>query len=248
MIGFGLDLAGYTQKKSSLAAIATQGTTAHVTLLRGSAFSQKRATASNFNTTVDEEAKDVQRCMSLGPLSVDIPIDFQGLPFPLNATELWQLTLRPIDKLLRAMPPFADRIGAPAARFAAIVRHARLESALGDRLFETYPTAIWQKLDIVPGLYKARGKERIKEQRAACSALCQRLSIAPPLYNDDDIDALICAVTSVAPAIDLWGPDDYKIKSADLPRGFRLLKRNPFKEIRQTAAEFSEWITNREKS
>ena len=230
MIGFGLDLAGYTQKKSSLAAITTQGTTAHVTLLRGSAFSQKRATASNFNTTVDEEAKDVQRCI------------------PLNATELWQLTLRPIDKMLRAMPPFADRIGAPAARFAAIVRHARLESVLGDRLFETYPTAIWQKLDIVPGLYKARGKERIKEQRAACSALCQRLSVVPPLYNDDDIDALICAVTSVAPAIDLWGPDDYKIKSADLPRGFRLLKRNPFKEIRQTAAEFSEWITNREKS
>jgi len=248
MIGFGLDLAGYTQKKTSLAAIIPQGMTAHVTLLRGSAFSRQRATTSNLDRTVDEEAKEVQRCMSLGSVSVDIPIDFQGLPFPPRATELWQLTLRPIDKLLRAMPPFADRIGAPAARFAAIVRHAKLDSALGDRLFETYPTAIWQKLDIVPGLYKAKGKERIKEQRAACSALCERLSIVPPLYNDDDIDALICAVTSVAPATDLWGPDDYKIKSADLPRGYRLLKRNPFKEIRQTAAAFSEWISSREKS
>jgi hypothetical protein len=166
MIGFGLDLAGYTQKKTSLAAIIPQGMAAHVTLLRGSAL-------------------------------CDMP----------SLILLWAIG---------CSKPIRRRSGRSSTSF--------------------------------PGLYKAKGKERIKEQRAACSALCERLSIVPPLYNDDDIDALICAVISVAPATDLWGPDDYKIKSADLPRGYRLLKRNPFKEICQTAAAFPEWISSREKS
>lgn len=147
MIGFGLDLAGYTTNKTSLAAIEFREKVANVTLLRHSSFAQERATTSSVELVVREEASDLQRCMKAGPVAVDIPIDLQGLPYPPKPREIWELTRRPIDKELRPMPPFAERIGAPVVRFAAMVRGARAANAVGKSIFETYPTAIWQKLE-----------------------------------------------------------------------------------------------------
>jgi hypothetical protein len=245
VIGFGLDLAGYTTKKTSLAAIEFQEKCAKVVLLRHSAFARKRATTSAFESVVREEAGDLERCIRLGPVAVHIPIDLQGLPYVTKPKEIWELTKRPIDKKLHAMAPLADRIGAPVVRFAAIVNHVKFGGALGENLFETYPTAIWEKLGIVTGAYKSRQKEKAKARVEACGTLCEKLQIEPYLKNDDDIDAIICAVTAVAPEDHLCTVEDCGVDH--LPRGFRLLKKNPFEKIRVNEANFSEWIDSHEK-
>ena len=79
----------------------------------------------------------------------------------------------------------------------------------------------------------------------ACVALCGKLKIEPRLTNDDDIDAIICAITAVATDDHLCKAEDYGVDC--VPRGFRLLKEYPFEEIRVTEARFSEWMDSREK-
>jgi hypothetical protein len=244
VIGFGLDLAGYTTNKTSLAAIESSEKRAKVVLLRRSAFARRRTTSSHVKAAVQEEGRDLERCIKLGPVAVDIPIDLQGLPHPAAPIEIWELTKRPIDKRLHAMPPFADRIGAPVVRFAAIRDCANFGGILGGNLFETYPKAALQKLGIIAGVYKSLEKEQAKARAEACTVLCKKLRIEPVLQNDDDIDALICAVTAVAPEDHLCAPEEYGIDR--LPLGFRLLKKNPFEEIRVDEAVFSEWMDSYE--
>jgi hypothetical protein len=144
MIGFGIDLAGYTTGKTSLAVIKIDGRRATATLLRGSALSAKRESQSPLKEILKQEVAALRRCLMIGPVAVDIPIDLQGLPFPHAPKELWELTKRPIDKKFRAMAPFADRIGAPVVRFAAMRGHPDFSGVLGQNLFETYPAAIWR--------------------------------------------------------------------------------------------------------
>ena len=245
MIGFGIDLAGYTTNKTSLAAISSSGKHAEVVLLRNSAFGYKRATSSPLARAVMEEGRDLQRCLSLGPVAIDIPIDLQGLPNPAAPVEIWELTKRPIDKRLGAMSPFADRIGAPVVRFAALKNHLDFAGVLGSNLFETYPTATWEKLGIVAGAYKARRKEQDKKRAEACVSLCTCLRIESTLQNDDDIDAIICAITAVAPRDHLCAAEEYGIDR--VPQGFRLLKTNPFERISVAEADFGKWMDSREK-
>jgi hypothetical protein len=242
MIGFGLDLAGYTTNKTSLAAIESSGSIAVVTLLRGSPFSMKRKTGDSIDKVIPEEAQALRRCVDVGPVAVDIPIDLQGLPFAEHPKHLWELTKRPVDEELRAMAPLADRIGAPVARFSAIVRRTGLFDALGSRIFETYPAGILRKLGFAAGAYKSQKKEEFESKRNACIALCEFLAIRDPIWNDDDLDAVICAITAVAAPESLVGPNDYEIAVNKLPRGFRLLKRSPFSEIRIEQEAFSSWI------
>ncbi|MGH7246999.1 MAG: hypothetical protein ACREH9_02750 [Pseudomonadota bacterium] len=245
MIGFGLDLAGHTTNKTSLAAIESDGGRAQAVLLRHSSFARKRAASPPVAAVILEEGRDLRRCIKLGPVAVDFPIDLQGLPRPDAPVEIWELTKRPIDKKLGAMLPFADRIGAPVARFAAIGESANFGSVLGSNLFETYPSTIWQKLGIVAAGYKSRDKVRAKARTQACKALCKNFRIEPLLENDDDINAIICAVTAVAPEDHLCMPEEYGIKR--LPLGFRLSRRNPFETIRVKEADFCEWMDSREK-
>jgi hypothetical protein len=242
MIGFGIDLAGYTTGKTSLAVIKIDGRRATAILLRESALSTKRESHSPLKEILRQEVAVLRRCLMVGPVAVDIPIDLQGLPFPHAPNELWELTRRPIDKKLRAMAPFADRIGAPVSRFAAMRRHSDFSGVLGQNLFETYPAAIWEKLGIDASGYKSQQRERAE---AACAALCKRLKIVPALMNDDDIDAIICAVVAVAPEVHLCSVEDYGIGS--IPCGFRLIKQYPFEDIRVDEANFSEWMDSREK-
>src|SRR4051794_24672688 len=122
MLGFGIDLAGYTTGKTAVAAVEIEGQSIEATLLRGSALSKKRASKASLDQVLNEEVADLRRCFAIGPVAVDIPIDLQGLPSPPNPEYIWHLTLRPIDKAVKAMPAFADRIGSPVARFAAIMR------------------------------------------------------------------------------------------------------------------------------
>jgi hypothetical protein len=241
VIGFGLDFAGYTANKTSIAAIEPKGDTAEVTLLRRSRFHGRRPTSSPI--PADEEAEELLKCIKVGPIAVDIPIDLQGLPYPKAPREIWELTLRPIDRELGAMPPLADRIGAPVARFAAIMKNKKVAASLGQLLFETYPAATWPKIGIIPGAYKSTANEKEELRYDACMSICEKLCMDPRIDNDDDIDAVVCAITAVAPRSYLCAEEDYKVRN--LPRGFRLLKVNPFKRIRLGEENFSEWFEKR---
>ncbi len=103
------------------------------------------------------------------------------------------------------------------------------------------------EIGVVAGVYKSRRKEKAKEREAACIALCKNLKIEPYLKNDDDIDAIICAVTAVASEEYLCKSRDYKIESERLPCGYRLLKRNPFERIYVDEEDFSKWMSGHEK-
>jgi hypothetical protein len=243
MIGFGLDLAGYTTNKTSLAAIERSGSIGVVTLLKSSPFSTKREMVSSIDEVLPQEAEALRRCLKVGPVAVDIPIDLQELPFPKHPKQLWELTKRPVDKELRAMSPLADRIGAPVARFSMIMRQAGLFDALGLRIFETYPAGILRRLGFAAGPYKSQKKEELEKKKIACAALCEFLTIRDPIWNDDDLDAVICAITAVAGTENLVGSNEYEIAANRLPRGFRLLKKSPFSEIRVKREAFESWMS-----
>jgi len=234
MIGFGIDLAGYTTGNTSLAAIEIEGQTAQATLLRGSPLSMKRQSSDLLREVLNQEAAVVRRCLAIGPVAVDVPIDLQGLPSPDRAEFVWQLTRRPIDRAVKAMPAFADRIGAPVARFAAVMREGNFGALLGERLFEAYPAGTLKMLKIAAGRYK--GADGLR----ALSSLCTTLKIEPHVKNDHDIDAIICAITAIAPEDHLCWAKDYGVDR--LPLGFRLLKKNPVEKICAYEANFSEWI------
>src|SRR5579871_1354207 len=141
MIGFGLDLAGYTTGKTALAVIEIEGRRARATLLRGSPLSAKRASDDDLKQILKAEVAALNRCLKIGPLAVDIPIDLQHLGNPDRAEYIWQLTRRPIDRAVGAMPALADRIGAPVARFAAIMHEANLETCWAKGYLKRIPRA-----------------------------------------------------------------------------------------------------------
>jgi len=191
---------------------------------------------------VKAEAGVLKQCLDVGPVAVDIPIDLQNLLAPDDAKAIWELTHRPIDKKLRAMAPLADRIGAPVARFSAIMREGAFSDHLGNNLFEAYPAENLRRLRF-SGDYKAKGLERLNEKRAACERLCHHLGISSDRDNDDDLDAIICAMTAVASKDALVSPDELGLDVDRLPKGFRILNRNPFTNIAVTEQDFSTWFT-----
>jgi hypothetical protein len=244
VIGFGLDLSGYTTNKTSLAAIIPDGEAAEAVLLRKSAFAIPRTTDMLVQDAVEAEARDIKRCLDIGPLAVDIPIDLQHLLAPDGAVAIWELTRRPVDKKFGAMAPLADRIGAPVARFSAIMRKANLYGRLGEDLFETYPAEILRRLEFA-GNYKLRDSRKEQERRLACEALCRFLVFDRALYDDDDLDAIICALAAVAPDDSRVTAAEFDLGSHQPPLGFRILKRNPFAKIAWRESDFATWIASR---
>jgi predicted RNase H-like nuclease len=236
MIGFGIDLAGYATGKTSVAVVEIDGRTASVTLLRGSSLSKKRKGSEELKDVLAEDVKVLKRCLALGRVAVDIPIDLQGLPNPKKPNWIWALTRRPIDKAVNAMPPFADRIGAPVVRFAAIMRRGNLGKLLGKTLFEAYPAVTLRMLRIRAGKYK--GANSMK----ALTRLCKTLGIKPRVKNDDDIDAIICAITAVTPARQLHKAKAFKVQGP-MPRGFRIPKTLAFDKISVTTSNFDKWMS-----
>ena len=172
---------------------------------------------------------------------MDIPIDLQDLIEPHRVEYIWQLTRRPIDRAVNAMPPLADRIGAPVARFAAIMREGNFAALLGQTLFEAYPAATLKKLEIEAGQYK--GVKGLK----ALTALCTALRIEPHVENDHDIDAIICAITAAAPSNRVHEDSNFNIRGA-MPKGFRIPKSLSFARISTVIAPFDTWMAAREVS
>jgi hypothetical protein len=235
MIGFGIDLAGYTTGKTSLAVVNVQGHSAQATLLRGSALSKKRKGTDLLREALKEEVAVLRRCLAIGPVAVDIPIDLQGLPSPTNAERIWQLTRRPVDHVVNAMPAFADRIGAPVARFGAIMREGNFEHCLGETLFEAYPAATLKMLKINAGRYKGSNGAQ------SLSKLCAVLNLKPPVENDDDIDAIICAIAAATPIEVIHEAASFEIEGP-LPRGFRIPKSLAFEKIEVVTSSFEAWM------
>jgi len=242
VIGFGLDLSGYTTNKTSLAAVVANGDSAEAILLRNSAFSARRTTDMSVRDAIEDETLALKRCLGVGPVAVDIPIDLQNLLFPDRAEAIWELTRRPIDRTLNAMPPLADRIGAPVARFSAIMREGDFYDRLGTDLFETYPAQNLKRINF-SGNYKSKRSERLNETRAACEDLSRHLTFDRACHSDDDLDAIICALTAVAPEDALVSKSEFGLDYNRLPSGFRLLKRNPFRSIIWREADFSTWMS-----
>jgi hypothetical protein len=241
MIGFGIDLAGYTTGKTSLAVIEIEGSAANATLLRGSALSIKRESGDGLMEILSQEVAVLRRCLAIGPVAVDIPIDLQELPSAAHAKYIWQLTRRPIDRAVNAMPAFADRIGAPVARFAAIMREGGFAGLLGQKLFEAYPAGTLKKLEIDAGRYK--GPSGLE----ALISLCKTLKIEPSVENDDDMDAIICAIAAAAPSDHVHDASAFGIQGA-MPRGFRIPKSLSFTRVNTTVALFDTWMAAREVS
>jgi hypothetical protein len=80
-----------------------------------------------------------------------------------------------------------------------------------------------------------------------CSQLCASCNITPPLTNDHDIDALISALTAIAPPEEVCSKSDYVEllnrvgKWYEPPKGFRLLKTLP-RSITVKEMDFDAWM------
>jgi hypothetical protein len=239
MVAFGIDLAGYTTGKTSLAVIEIKGPRAKATLLRDSALSAKRESDAALRDVLRQEATVLRRCLAVGPVAVDIPIDLQDLTKPDRSEYIWQLTRRPIDRALSAMAPLADRIGAPAARFAAIMREGDFDGLLGTKLFEAYPAGTLRVL----GIKVKRSKDA--SRLVDFSSLCETLRIEPHVSRDDDFDAIICAIAAAAPTEAVYDAAALKV-TGQLPKGFRIPKSLSFERIEVVEARFDSWIAERE--
>ncbi len=231
MIGFGLDLSGYTTQRTSLAAAVVRGQAVEAVLLKNSALSIRRATDMSVEEVVGADVCELTRCLDIGPVAVYIPIDLQHLLAPQRAEKIWELTRRPIDKRLNGMAPLADRIGAPVARFAAILRKGGFESRLGKDLFETYPSE---------NLRRIYGQNLTRP--AARERFCRNFSLDVP--NDDDLDAVVCAIAAVVPDDAVVTAAEFDLGGYCLPNGFRILKRAPFERITVTECDFAIWMTD----
>lgn len=193
---YGLDLAGYSNGKSGFA--MAQGQT--VTVFDDHPFMQKRSGSAALAETVAAERAAIDRAISQGVLMVDIPVSLSPLPAPEDARYIWQLTQRPVDYAFGAMPPLADRIGYPVARFQYLLQD------IGDhsRIYETYPALMLRLLGLPSTGYKGhpitfdgqvwRGGDRLAEIAKALGFVAE----AGFVLNDDDFDAALCALAGIA--------------------------------------------------
>ena len=154
---YGLDLAGYSTGKSALARAdyeCSNGTVqVRIMSISKNPFAVKRKRKCVLDVT--RERDWIESRLAKSRLCVDIPIDLQGLmgldPSPerdgwRGTPFLWEQTLRPVDYAFDALPPLADRIGSPVARFRTILTKGQ-RNQLGHRLRETYPRARPQAID-----------------------------------------------------------------------------------------------------
>lgn len=226
-LGFGLDLAGYSTGKSSLACALRVETGLRIILLQDSPFSLRVASNSDRAVVEQREGECLAQLLKLGNLAADVPIDLQGLPFSPTSAFVWGRTKRPVDIAVGGLPPLADKIGAIVARFRAAIEAAEAGSQLGERLFETYPAASFSHLGIVTRGYKSVENGTIRGE------VCARLGFQVADITDDEIDAIVCAMTAVASSDavieseGLAGLVGKRSGSASAPKGYRLLAALP---------------------
>lgn len=277
---FGLDLAGYSSAgKSKLVFFQKQSDmVATATVIEVPVFKRRHEGKNLLVTVTDEEVRLFKACLTMGfPLLVDVPIDLQGLPSPERTHWVWQLTQRSVDRAFNGMAPLASLLGYATARFRNLLRVVESELSqadlLGKTIWETYPAAgLKQILRRKPKPYKARTTRFIGSEWVACeqpnqeaidnTGLCQLAtdlhlsSSDEQAWSDDDIDAVICALTGVLTGSDCLEGEDLRLKieekltlkgfknmPAELckpPVGYVLPLRNPFRQIRLDRKNISE--------
>ena len=267
-IAYGLDLAGYSQgKKSALVRVEWPGKgPVKAKSLRDHPFARPAKGIDKLDP--EREQNEIDRILAEGHLCVDVPIDLQDLMGLDSATSsrsvypgfIWELTLRPVDYAFHARPPLADRIGALVVRFRNILTKSQKEQ-LGSRLWETYPGATLELVTRTKPRYKkGRAKSDAAKwvpSREGCTADEELACLATVLsvvanpgteLNDDELDAVLCALTGIAPQWALLrghALEDAIVcrirkKLGDLhlratpPRGYVLLKCKFWEEIHLT--------------
>ena len=209
---FGLDLAGYSSGKSGFARADRQtDKKIFITIYQNNLFCRHLKGRERLPDIAEHERQVIESCLDRACLVVDVPIDLQGLPNVNPVHFKWELTLRPVDFAFSALPPLADRIGAPVARFINwITKIQKNATLLGQTLWETYPSASLQLLNLRSTGYK--GKSAIfeaNEWRAAHPGHQPLANIINELdwlceeglkLTDDEFDAALCALTGVADA------------------------------------------------
>jgi hypothetical protein len=215
LISFGLDMSGYSSGRTTLARLVTHPDgAADAVIFKVAHLGQKFRGDDRVDALVEQERELIAACLGLGPLAVDIPIDLQGLPEPSDTQWVWQLTLRPIDYAFGALPPLADRIGAPVARFRNVMRGLEAAgSTLGTGLYETYPAACLANISFPYRGYKGCSASRDNGTwvgsvigDASSTKITSIQDIATQLglsgdpsltLNDDDLDSVICALACI---------------------------------------------------
>jgi hypothetical protein len=252
MIGFGLDLSGYSTRGTTLAAVEISGDTAEAVILQGSAFSRYRHGVDDALKALREEREALSWCLASGPVAVDVPIDLQGLPAPDGCKFIWELTKRPVDYAFGALAPLADRLGACVARFQAVIATDELRLELGRRLFETYPAGSLRLMAVPDKGYKG------DTGRDLCTSIARVLGLQPCDLSDHELDAIISAVTAVAPdgcrldgkrlvrRMHEMDPFTVGTRVGDRePNGYVLLERWPVRRIAIYRDNFETWIKAR---
>jgi hypothetical protein len=191
-----------------------------ITVFENHVFSKKHPAKKPLSEILRQEVEIVKACCRESSLYVYVPIDLQNLPYIKNAVYPWQLSKRPADYVFSALPPFADRIGAPVVRFSNInsAINEDIGNQCGIRIFETYPAASLKQLGIGNSKYKNSiisfdGNEW--NGGAKLAAIAQELGFVTSedtSFNDDDIDASICALTGVLSNINLLKDNELAIK------------------------------------
>ncbi len=204
-IAFGLDISGYSTGKSGLARAEWDGNTQiAVTVFRSHAFAEVADGKSFLSEVVKRETEWLAACLNVGPVFIDAPLDLQGLPAPKDITFIWELTKRPIDFAFEALPPLAHLIGSPVARALNLLSAVRrsIGEQLGIRIFETYPAASLQVLNLPHEGYKPESVhfKDGKWRGGLLAQMAQDLGFTADegtSFTDDDFDAIICALTGV---------------------------------------------------
>ncbi len=262
---FGLDFAGYSGGKTALAH-ARQIAPDHVeiTVYDDHIFAQKVPRSARLAQVVEEERALLRACCARGPVMVDLPLELDDLPRPADPAFVWELVHRPVDYALDAMPPLANLIGAPVARFLNLL-HELPADWPGTRLFETYPAAALELLGLHGRGYKsnsgvvmqfASGQWRGEGKAALMAENARRLgwiADAPLILTDDEFDAALCALTGIAGAdhqlreerLDVEITRRIHDKSPETafqtfhaPRSFVLLERVPAQKVNLYKSRF----------
>lgn len=237
---FGIDLAGYSTGKSVCAVAEDDRSRIRVTILVGCPFSEVQRTTNTLEPILSREVQFLKSLLDQGPVAVDVPIDLRALSPRRGAGHIWELTLRPIDRALGALPALADRIGAATARFQKILHIGQFRDSLGRRLFETYPAGSLRSLKLAHRGYKGKASSALAKRKALASALNMRQCE----LSDDELDAAICAVTAL-PNYRLMGHDlanRLDLSPRSLPAGYILLGKLPAVAVTVAREHVSRWL------
>lgn len=208
---FGLDLSGFT-KRSGLAFARRNGSSINLHLITDHPLDVNFADRKR--RWSETEAAFIKCLVGRAPVYVDVPIDLQKLHSPDQVVKAWwQLTMRPVDKILDGLAPLASFLGVPVARFQRICRECAEIVKLGQNVFETYPAASLSFIDEQGTSYK-RGKIRYtgngweatredNHRDAERDARMMQLAVQLELVaqedetelDDDALDAILCALT-----------------------------------------------------